>query len=121
MEASPIWTSLGAWRSLLTINSRQPLRVMATISSACTTPTASRSLLGSPLPSGYARSECRLRCSHRAPTYPPPPLPLQSRFGCGLLGASSSCPKMNEVELSPEVSCVSAFLLPMHMMLLLEG
>src|SRR5215203_2704487 len=38
-----------------------PSWLMATISSACTTPTASRSLLGSSLPSWYARSE-----------YPPP-------------------------------------------------
>src|SRR5829696_4312310 len=48
-----------------------------------------------------------LRCPHLVPTYPPHPLPRPSRFGCGLLGASSFCPQMNEAELSPWVSSVS--------------
>ena len=49
----------------------------------------------------------RLCCPHLVPTYPPPPLPRPSLIGCGLLGSSSFCPKMNEAELSPQVSCVS--------------
>jgi hypothetical protein len=46
----------------------------------------------------------RLRRPHRAPIYPHQPLPRPSRFGCGLLGSSSFCPKMNGAVLSPELS-----------------
>src|SRR5215211_1614856 len=51
-------------------------------------------------PQDAPAASSRLCCPHLVPTYPPPPLPLQSRFGCGLLGSSSSWPKMNEAELS---------------------
>jgi hypothetical protein len=47
----------------------------------------------------------RLRRPHRAPIYPYQPLPRPSRFGCGLLGSSSFCPKMNGAVLSTELSC----------------
>jgi hypothetical protein len=51
------WDVTRGWGSLLAINSRQkPSEWMATIPSACTTPTASRSRLESLLPSRYAHS-----------------------------------------------------------------
>src|SRR5215217_3254791 len=42
--------------------------------------------LGSDLryPRGKPAASSRLCCPHPVPAYPPPPLPLQSRFGCGL-------------------------------------
>src|SRR5215208_2035862 len=57
-------------------------------------------------PQDKPAASSRLRCPHLVPTYPPHPLPRPSRSGCGLLGSSSFCPKMNEAELSPWVSCV---------------
>src|SRR5215203_1021515 len=50
----------------------------------------------------------RLCCPHLVPTYPPRPPPRPSGFGCDLLGSSNSWPKMNQAELSPQVSCLSA-------------
>src|SRR5215213_5376803 len=68
-----------------------------------------RAGLGSDLryPPDKPAASSRLCCPHLVPTYPPPPLPRPSLIGCGLLGSSSFCPKMNEAELSPQVSCVS--------------
>src|SRR5829696_9681918 len=59
--------------------------------------------LGSDLryPRGKPAASSRLCCPHLVPTYPPPPLPRPSRFGCGLLGSSSFCPKMNEASFHP--------------------
>src|SRR5215217_9045687 len=80
-----------------------------------------RAGLGSDLrcPRDTPAASSLLCCPHLVPTYPPRPLPRPSRCACGLLGSSSSCPKMNEAELSPQVSCVSTFYFQ-HIMLLLE-
>jgi hypothetical protein len=65
--------------------------------------------LGSDLhyPPDTPAASSRLLCPHLVPTYPAPPLPRPSRFGCDLLGSSNFWPKMNEAELSPWVSSVS--------------
>src|SRR5215208_541123 len=65
--------------------------------------------LGSDLryPRGKPAVSSRLCCPRVVPTYPPPPLPRPSRFGCDLSGSSNSWPKMNEAVLSPWVSNLS--------------
>jgi hypothetical protein len=65
--------------------------------------------LGSDLhyPPDTPAASSRLCCPHLGSTYPVPPPPRPSLIGCDLLGSSSFCPKMNEAELSAQVSCVS--------------
>src|SRR5215217_1167 len=108
MQASRIRTSLEAWGLLA------HLRELTTppggsLPSRRLAPRQLRAGLGSDLrcPRDTPAASSRLCCPHLVPTYPPRPLPRPSRCGCGLLGSSSSCPKMNEAELSPQGSCVS--------------